>query len=81
MSRLRAVELGRSVIVAATSGESAVIAPDGTLLHHTKLFTRDITVQRVPLRSGTTVASRLGAWPELVLALVALGAVVTGVRR
>ncbi|MCW2668880.1 MAG: apolipoprotein N-acyltransferase [Frankiales bacterium] len=81
MSRLRAVELGRSVIVAATSGESAVIAPDGTLLHHSKLFTRDITVQRVPLRSGTTVASRLGAWPELVLALVALGAVVTGVRR
>jgi apolipoprotein N-acyltransferase len=81
MSRLRAVELGRSVIIAATSGESAVIAPDGTLLHHTKLFTRDITVQRVPLRSGTTVASHLGAWPELVLALVALGAVFTGVRR
>jgi apolipoprotein N-acyltransferase len=81
MSRLRAVELGRSVVVAATSGESAVIAPDGTLLHHTKLFTRDITVQRVTLRSASTVASRVGAWPELVLALLALGAVVIGVRR
>jgi apolipoprotein N-acyltransferase len=81
MSRLRAVELGRSVIVAATSGMSAVIAPDGKLLHRTSLFTRDVTVQRVPLRSATTAASRVGAWPELVLSLMALGAVAAGVRR
>jgi apolipoprotein N-acyltransferase len=81
MSRLRAVELGRSVVVAATSGESAVIAPDGRLLHRTSLFTRDITVQQVPLRSGRTVALRVGAWPELLLSLLALGAVVVGVRR
>jgi apolipoprotein N-acyltransferase len=81
MSRLRAVELGRSVIVAATSGESAVIAPDGRLQHSTRLFTRDVTVQRVVLRSGTTVASRVGMWPELALALVAAVAVALGVRR
>ena len=31
MGRLRAVEHGRAVLVAATSGISAVIAPDGTL--------------------------------------------------
>ena len=81
MSRLRAVELGRSVVVAATSGASAVIAPDGRLLHSTRLFTRDVTVQRVVLRDGQTLATRLGAWPELVLSLLALGAVVAGVRR
>ncbi|MFN2539938.1 MAG: apolipoprotein N-acyltransferase [Mycobacteriales bacterium] len=81
MSRLRAVELARAVVVAATSGESAVIAPDGRLQHHTRLFTRDVTVQRVVLRSSKTVALRLGAWPELALSLLALGAVVVGVRR
>ena len=81
MGRLRAVELGRSVVVAATSGTSAVIAPDGRLQHRTKLFTRDITVQPVVLRSGTTTASRLGAWPELLVSLLALGAVLVGVRR
>lgn len=81
MSRLRAVELGRSVIVAATSGESAVIAPDGRLQHTTRLFTRDVTVQQVVLRSGRTTAARVGAWPELLLALLALGAVVAGARR
>ncbi len=81
MGRLRAVELGRSVVVAATSGKSAVIAPDGRLQHSTKLFTKDITVQRVVLRSATTTASTLGAWPELVVCLLALGALLVGVRR
>jgi MYXO-CTERM domain-containing protein len=45
------------------------------------LFTRDITVQPVTLRTATTTASRVGAWPELLLALLGLGALVSGVRR
>ena len=81
MGRLRAVEHGRAVVVAATSGVSAVIAPDGRLQHETKVFTRDVTVQRVPLRTSQTVATRLGAWPELLLSLLALGAMIAGVRR
>ncbi len=81
MSRLRAVEHGRSVVVAATSGVSAVIAPDGRLQHVTKIFTRDVTVQTVSLRDGRTLATRLGAWPELFMSLLAFGAVVAGARR
>jgi apolipoprotein N-acyltransferase len=81
MSRLRAVEHGRAVVVAATSGESAVIAPDGRIQHSTKLFTRDITVQTVALRTDRTPATRLGAWPELLLSLLGLGALAVGVRR
>jgi apolipoprotein N-acyltransferase len=72
ISRIRAVEHGRSVLVAATSGVSAVIAPDGTVEQHTNLFTPDVLVARVALRSGTTLATRLGAGPEWTL--VALGA-------
>ncbi|MGH3780162.1 MAG: apolipoprotein N-acyltransferase [Pseudonocardiaceae bacterium] len=71
ISRVRAVEHGRTVLVAATSGVSAVIAPDGTVEQQTKLFTPDALVARVPLRSGTTIATRLGPAPEWVL--VALG--------
>ncbi|MGH3786024.1 MAG: apolipoprotein N-acyltransferase [Pseudonocardiaceae bacterium] len=71
ISRVRAVEHGRSVLVAATSGVSAVIAPDGTVEQHTNLFTPDVLVARVSLRSGTTLATRLGAAPEW--ALVVLG--------
>jgi apolipoprotein N-acyltransferase len=71
ISRVRAVEHGRAVLVAATSGVSAVIAPDGTVEQRTNLFTPDALVARVPLRSGTTLATRLGSVPEW--SLVALG--------
>ncbi|MCA1693697.1 MAG: apolipoprotein N-acyltransferase, partial [Actinobacteria bacterium] len=71
ISRVRAVEHARTVLVAATSGVSAVIAPDGAVERQTKLFTPDALVARVPLRSGTTLATRLGSAPEWVL--VALG--------
>jgi apolipoprotein N-acyltransferase len=71
ISRVRAVEHGRTVLVAATSGVSAVIAPDGTIEQRTTLFTPAALVAQVPLRSGTTLATRLGPLPEWVL--VALG--------
>jgi apolipoprotein N-acyltransferase len=81
MGRLRAVEHGRTVLVAATSGVSAVIAPDGRLQARSRIFTRDLLVQRVTLRDGRTLATRLGALPELLLSLVGAGAVVAGTRR
>ncbi|MDQ5855697.1 MAG: apolipoprotein N-acyltransferase, partial [Actinomycetota bacterium] len=70
ISRVRAVEHGRAVLVAATSGVSAVIAPDGTVEQHTNLFTPDALMARVPLHSGTTLATRLGPVPEWSLAVL-----------
>ncbi|MFI6288304.1 apolipoprotein N-acyltransferase [Streptomyces sp. NPDC051018] len=73
MSRVRAVEHGRSVVVPVTSGVSAVIMPDGDVVQKTKMFTPDALVAEVPLRSSLTPATRFGAWPEAVLVLVAAG--------
>ncbi|WP_425572845.1 apolipoprotein N-acyltransferase [Streptomyces blastmyceticus] len=70
MSRLRAVEHGRAVVTAATSGISAVVAPDGKVLQRSEEFTRDVISARIPLRDGTTVADRTGAAPEWALAMV-----------
>lgn len=81
MGRLRAVEHGRAVLVAATSGVSAVISPDGSFVDRSGVFTRDLLVQRVPLRSDLTLATRLGALPELLLALLGAAAAVAGARR
>jgi apolipoprotein N-acyltransferase len=81
MGRLRAVEHSRAVVVAATSGVSAVIAPDGHVQHQSRLFTRDVTVQRVALRTERTLATRVGAWPELLLSLLGLGALLSAARR
>jgi apolipoprotein N-acyltransferase len=74
MSRLRAVEHDRAVVVAATSGVSAIIAPDGAELDHTPVFTPAALVRQVPLRTTTTLATRLGAGPEWVLTLIGLAA-------
>ncbi|MEV4436474.1 apolipoprotein N-acyltransferase [Streptomyces sp. NPDC049585] len=72
MSRLRAIEHGRAVVTAATSGISAVVAPDGRVLQRSEEFTRDVISARIPLRDGTTVADRVGAAPEWALAIVGL---------
>lgn len=81
MGRLRAVEHGRTVLVAATTGVSAVIAPDGELLQTSELFERDLLVQDIPLRDSRTLATRVGAWPEGLLVLVALGGMGWAARR
>ncbi|MBB5938376.1 apolipoprotein N-acyltransferase [Streptomyces zagrosensis] len=70
MSKLRAIEHGRAVVTAAPSGISAVVAPDGTIEQRTKEFTQDVLSARIPLRDDTTVADRLGAVPEWVIAMV-----------
>jgi apolipoprotein N-acyltransferase len=73
MSRLRAVETGRTVAQVATTGESAVIAPDGSVLAESgPLFAPALLVDRVPLRTVLTPADRVGAVPEYVLAGLAV---------
>ncbi|WP_244258523.1 apolipoprotein N-acyltransferase [Streptomyces sp. Tu 2975] len=73
MSRVRAVEHSRSVVVPVTSGVSAVIMPDGEIVEETAMFTPDALVAEVPLRSSLTPATRLGSAPEMALVLLAAG--------
>ncbi len=85
MSRLRAVEHGRAVVIAATSGISAIIRPDGTVQSRSaELVPAELTAD-VPLRDGTTLADQVGAAPEWTLAVLGLlacgGAVLLGRRR
>ena len=76
MSRMRAIEHGRSVLVASTSGISGIIAPDGKVLTQSKEFTPDLQVHSVPLRTSRTLTDHLGAGPEWVLALLGFAAAV-----
>ena len=73
MGRLRAVEHGRTVVVAATSGISAIIGPDGSLVDRSELFTADLFVREIAQRDERTLATRLGPLPELVLSVLGLG--------
>ncbi|MHC3468031.1 apolipoprotein N-acyltransferase [Streptomyces sp. 7R007] len=73
MSRVRAVEHSRTVTVPVTSGVSAIIMPDGRITQKTGMFVADHLVQKVPLRSSETPATKLGVLPEIALVLVAAG--------
>ncbi len=61
MSRVRAVEYGREVLIVAISGVSAVIGPDGSVQDTLPLYTAGYMVPQVPLISDTTIATSLGA--------------------
>ena len=76
MARIDAITSDRAIVYASTTGESAIIAPDGAVLARTGLWQRAVLDTRVPLRSGLTLADRLAGWPEAVLTaltILALG--------
>lgn len=76
MSRLRAVETGRAMLVSATSGVSAYVRPDGSVAEQTQLFTAQNLNVEVPLRTERTIATELGSTPMWTLAVLGVGAVV-----
>ncbi|SHK40081.1 apolipoprotein N-acyltransferase [Nocardiopsis flavescens] len=79
ITRLRAVEHGRPAVVVSTSGISAVVDPDGTVAYQSPEAEPDIHVAELTAADGPTVATRLGAAPEALLAAVGLGAAVAAV--
>ena len=68
ISRLRAMEFGRSVVHVSTVGQSALISPDGTAHQVTSLFTQAVVRGALPLRDNITMATRVGEAPEWVAA-------------
>jgi apolipoprotein N-acyltransferase len=69
------------VLVAATSGVSAVITPDGHIPARSDVFTADVLVRAVDVRVGSTLATRFGAGPEWVVVAAALAGLVATVGR
>lgn len=85
MSRLRAIETGRSTLQVSTVGVSAVISPTGRVMDRAELFTRAAGTAEIPLRTSLTPATRWGGPIEGTfetaggaLALIAVG---TRLRR
>jgi apolipoprotein N-acyltransferase len=81
MARIRAVESDRAVVYASTTGESTIIAPDGSLIAHSGVWQQAILDARVPLVSHRTLASRVGAWPEYVIIMLTVLALAWAVVR
>lgn len=79
ISRLRALETGRTVVVAAVNGRTGVIGPDGDVIRDLEPRTRDTIVQEVQLSSDLTPAMVVGPWLGRLASLVGLVAVACGV--
>ena len=70
MSRVRAVEHGRDVLIAATSGVSAVIRSDGTVESRIPLFTPGYLTPTVGLAEATTPGTVVGGPLQVVLTVL-----------
>ena len=74
IERLRALQAGRTVVVASTTGVSGIIEPNGVVSARMDEGERGYLVQEISLRSGRTPSTVLGATPEIL----AGGAFLTG---
>jgi apolipoprotein N-acyltransferase len=75
MSRLRAIETGRYVVVASTNGISGIVAADGSVVERAPERRQVVLERAVPLLHRSTPATVLGRWPELALSSLAVVAV------
>ncbi|MDX1509744.1 MAG: apolipoprotein N-acyltransferase [Nitriliruptorales bacterium] len=80
-SRMRAVESGRWIIHAASSGVTTLIAPDGTVGERSQLFTQTTQRHEVPLVEGTTPWLRWGDVLDIPLAIGLAGLAYSVLRR
>ena len=84
MSRMRAIETDRAVVVSATSGASAIVHPDGTVSQETEIFTPDFLVEELPLRDSVTFAVKYGQFIQWLLAAAGIAVMLAasvGARR
>lgn len=80
-AKVRAVEHDRYVVVAGTTGISAVIAPDGVELVRTDFFQPGYLDIQVRLKTKLTPATRWGPLLRWVLVAAAGGAILAGIRH
>lgn len=78
MSRMRAIEFDRAVVVAATSGVSAIVRPNGEVSSYTEIFEPGTLRATLPLKDSRTIASRVGSLPEYAVAAAGLLFILVG---
>lgn len=81
ITRIRAMETQREILVATTNALSGYIAPNGSVSYQTHQRTSASTSVAMPVRDGNTPAMRFGAAIELALVSLAVAALVAGLWR
>jgi apolipoprotein N-acyltransferase len=66
------------VVHISTVGVSAIILPDGTVQQRSGHFRQEVLESDIPLRTSLTLATRVGAGPEAVLAALGVALLIGG---
>ncbi|MGO9803096.1 MAG: apolipoprotein N-acyltransferase [Steroidobacteraceae bacterium] len=72
IARMRALEEGRYLIRAANDGISAVVGPHGEVIARAAEFRPLVLLSQVTPLTGLTPYARVGNWPVVILAALAL---------
>ncbi|WP_430782024.1 apolipoprotein N-acyltransferase [Actinoplanes sp. G11-F43] len=76
MVQLRAVEHGREALMVSTVGVSAFVDVTGTVYGSTGFNTAAVVVRDMNLDGPTTLATRSGNWPEVVIVFATVVALI-----
>jgi apolipoprotein N-acyltransferase len=76
IARIRAMELGRTLVNDSTVGTTAIVLPDGSTVSQLPTFKAGYLVATVPLSTTITPATWLGEPIEQLVSLIGLGGVV-----
>jgi apolipoprotein N-acyltransferase len=72
IARLRAIETGRPVVVAATNGVSGIIAPDGDVIRRAPVRTQTVLVESVLGPVSHPLALDIGLWVKTGLVTISV---------
>lgn len=81
ISRLRAIETGRTVLVPSTNGISGIVSAKGKTVEVAPVHQPATLTADVPLASGITTGVRWGGYLQWVLCAAALVGLVLGTRQ
>lgn len=73
LSRLRAIETRRSLIISTVTGPSAVIEASGQIRPLTSWMVPDAVTATVSIRNGQTIYTRFGDWISLLALVLSAG--------
>lgn len=79
IARLRAIETGLPVVVAATNGVSGVVAPDGRVLERAPVRTSTVLTESV-FAVGSPLGLTIGPWVEGLLVTISAISTILGLR-
>ena len=78
IARIRAMELGRTLVNDSTVGTTAIVLPDGSTVSQLSTYKAGYLVATLPLSTTITPATWLGEPIEQLVSLIGLGGLVVG---